>query len=128
MQRGRIDEVDAPGVTRRALRRPSRIVPVVVALVASLIIVIQPAAAEWSQPAFVTTVGGTGRPGVFAWGLQYNPVSDEFRDKRMQRAEELAAKMGTKLVFPLVLFMFPIFFIVAIGPAVIRIIDAFSQV
>jgi tight adherence protein C len=54
--------------------------------------------------------------------------SDEFRDKRMQRAEELAAKMGTKLVFPLVLFMFPIFFIVAIGPAVIRIIDAFSQV
>ncbi len=54
--------------------------------------------------------------------------SEEFRDKRMQKAEEMAAKMGTKLVFPLVLFMFPIFFIVAIGPAVIRIIDAFSQV
>jgi len=54
--------------------------------------------------------------------------SEEFRDKRTQKAEELAAKMGTKLVFPLVLFMFPIFFIVAIGPAVIRIIDAFSQV
>ena len=54
--------------------------------------------------------------------------SEEFRDKRMQRAEEVAAKMGTKLIFPLVLFMFPIFFIVAIGPAVIRIIDAFSQV
>lgn len=54
--------------------------------------------------------------------------SEEFRDKRTQKAEELAAKMGTKLVFPLVLFMFPIFFIVAVGPAVIRIIDAFSQV
>ena len=54
--------------------------------------------------------------------------SEEFRDKRTQKAEEQAAKMGTKLVFPLVLFMFPIFFIVAIGPAVIRIIDAFSQV
>jgi tight adherence protein C len=52
--------------------------------------------------------------------------SEEFRDKRTQRAEEQAAKMGTKLVFPLVLFMFPIFFIVAIGPAVLRIIDAFS--
>lgn len=52
--------------------------------------------------------------------------SEEFRDKRTQKAEEQAAKMGTKLVFPLVLFMFPIFFIVAIGPAVIRIIDAFS--
>jgi tight adherence protein C len=46
----------------------------------------------------------------------------------MQKAEEQAAKMGTKLIFPLVLFMFPIFFIVAVGPAVIRIIDAFTQV
>lgn len=54
--------------------------------------------------------------------------SEEFRDKRMQKAEEIAAKMGTKLIFPLVLCMFPIFFIVAIGPAVIRIIDAFSRV
>lgn len=54
--------------------------------------------------------------------------SAEFRDKRMQLAEEQAAKMGTKLVFPLVLFMFPIFFIVAIGPAVLRIIDAFARV
>lgn len=54
--------------------------------------------------------------------------SEEFRDKRTQKAEEQAAKMGTKLVFPLVLFMFPMFFIVAIGPAVIRIIDAFSKI
>lgn len=53
--------------------------------------------------------------------------SEEFRDKRMQKAEEQAAKMGTKLVFPLVLFMFPIFFIVAIGPAVLRVIDAFGM-
>ena len=53
--------------------------------------------------------------------------SEEFRDKRMQAAEEQAAKMGTKLVFPLVLFMFPIFFIVAVGPAVLRIIDAFNM-
>ena len=47
--------------------------------------------------------------------------SEEFRDKRMQRAEEQAAKMGTKLIFPLVLCMFPVFFIVAVGPAVLRI-------
>jgi tight adherence protein C len=51
--------------------------------------------------------------------------SEEFRDKRTQKAEEEAAKMGTKLVFPLIFCMFPVFFIVAIGPAVIRIIDAF---
>jgi tight adherence protein C len=49
--------------------------------------------------------------------------SDEFRDKRMQKAEEQAAKMGTKLVFPLIFCMFPVFFIVAIGPAVLHIID-----
>ena len=53
--------------------------------------------------------------------------SEEFRDKRMQRAEEQAAKIGTKLIFPLVLCLFPGFFVVAIGPAVIRIIDVFDQ-
>ena len=47
--------------------------------------------------------------------------SEEFRDKRMQRAEEQAAKMGTKLIFPLIFCMFPCFFIIAIGPAVLRI-------
>ncbi len=54
--------------------------------------------------------------------------SEEFRDKRTQAAEEQAAKMSTKLVFPLVLCMFPIFFIVAIGPAVLRLIDAFRTI
>jgi tight adherence protein C len=49
--------------------------------------------------------------------------SDEFRDKRMQLAEEQAAKMGTKLVFPLIFCMFPVFFIIAIGPAVLAIMD-----
>ncbi len=52
--------------------------------------------------------------------------SEEFRDKRMQRAEEAAAKIGTKLIFPLVLCLFPSFFVVAIGPAVIRLIEAFG--
>ena len=52
--------------------------------------------------------------------------SEEFRDKRMQKAEEEAAKIGTKLIFPLVTCLFPSFFIVAIGPAVIRLIDVFA--
>jgi tight adherence protein C len=52
--------------------------------------------------------------------------SEEFRDKRMQAAEELAAKIGTKMIFPLVLCMFPVFFVVAVGPAALRIIDAFG--
>lgn len=53
--------------------------------------------------------------------------SEEFRDKRMQRAEEEAAKIGTKMIFPLVFCMFPSFFIVAIGPAVMRFIEAFRD-
>ena len=53
--------------------------------------------------------------------------SEEFRDKRTQAAEEQAAKIGTKMIFPLVLFLFPSFFLVAIGPAVIGLIDVFSR-
>lgn len=53
--------------------------------------------------------------------------SEEFRDKRMQKAEEEAAKIGTKLIFPLVFCLFPSFFTVAIGPAVIRLIGVFGQ-
>ena len=52
--------------------------------------------------------------------------SEDFRDRRMQRAEEAAAKIGTKLIFPLVLCLFPSFFVVAIGPAVIKLVEAFS--
>ncbi|HKI63259.1 MAG TPA: type II secretion system F family protein, partial [Burkholderiales bacterium] len=51
--------------------------------------------------------------------------SEEFRDKRKQAAEEQAAKIGTKMIFPLVFCLFPSFFLVAIGPAVLRIIAAF---
>ena len=53
--------------------------------------------------------------------------SEEFRDKRMQKAEEAAAKIGTKLIFPLVFCLFPSFFTVAIGPAIIRFIEVFRQ-
>jgi len=53
--------------------------------------------------------------------------SEEFRDRRMQRAEEEAAKMGTKLIFPLVIFMFPGFFVIAVGPAVVGLIKVFSS-
>jgi len=53
--------------------------------------------------------------------------SEEFRDKRMQAAEEEAAKIGTKMVFPLVLCLWPAFFLVAVGPAVIRLVDVFKQ-
>ena len=53
--------------------------------------------------------------------------SDEFRDKRMQKAEEQAAKIGTKMVFPLIVFLFPAFFVVAVGPAAIGLVSVFRN-
>jgi tight adherence protein C len=47
--------------------------------------------------------------------------SEAMRVKRHQRAEEMAAKLPVKLIFPLILFIFPSLFIVILGPAVIQI-------
>jgi tight adherence protein C len=53
--------------------------------------------------------------------------SEEFRDKRTQAAEEQAAKISTKMIFPLVLCQFPSFFLVAVGPAVLGLMEVFSK-
>lgn len=53
--------------------------------------------------------------------------SETMRTKRRQRAEEAAAKTTIKLVFPLVLFVFPAMFVVVLGPSVIAIYRMFTH-
>ena len=52
--------------------------------------------------------------------------ADGIRQKRRQKAEELAAKTTVKIIFPLVLFIFPSMFIVLLGPAGIGIFRALA--
>jgi tight adherence protein C len=52
--------------------------------------------------------------------------SDTLRVQRVQMIEEAAGKTSVKLVFPLVLFIFPALFLVTLGPAVIVMIESFS--
>jgi tight adherence protein C len=47
--------------------------------------------------------------------------SDAMRVRRRQLAEEKAAQVAVKLIFPLVLFIFPAIFVVLVGPAAIQI-------
>ena len=49
--------------------------------------------------------------------------SDSMRIRRQQIAEEKAAKTAVKLIFPLVLFIFPGIFVVLVGPAAITMMQ-----
>ncbi|MDH4318172.1 MAG: type II secretion system F family protein [Desulfobulbaceae bacterium] len=53
--------------------------------------------------------------------------SEEMRQKRFNRFEEEAAKLPTKLVIPLILFIFPALFAVIMGPAMIQVYRIFME-
>lgn len=55
-------------------------------------------------------------------GESLRVFSDDLRHKRQVRAEEIAAKIPTKMLIPLVLCIFPSILMVILGPAVIQII------
>jgi tight adherence protein C len=52
--------------------------------------------------------------------------SDQLRTRRRQRAEQAAHEAPIKMLFPLVLFIFPAFLIVILGPAAIRIAESLA--
>jgi tight adherence protein C len=52
--------------------------------------------------------------------------SDTLRTQRVQAVEEAAARTTIKLIFPLVLFVFPSLFVVTLGPAFISIMQSFK--
>ncbi|MFN3620329.1 type II secretion system F family protein [Sphingorhabdus sp.] len=54
-------------------------------------------------------------------------LSAEFRNDRMMRAEEKAARLPAIMTVPLILFILPTLFIVILGPAACSISDAFSN-
>jgi len=53
--------------------------------------------------------------------------ADTLRVQRVQMIEEMAGKTSVKLVFPLVLFIFPALFLVTLGPAAIVMYESFSS-
>jgi tight adherence protein C len=53
--------------------------------------------------------------------------SDTFRTKRFIKAEEIAAKLPVKLMFPMILFIFPALFVVILGPSVVRLLQFLSS-
>ncbi len=50
-------------------------------------------------------------------------LSAEFRDERMLKAEEKAAKLPATLTVPLIVFIIPTLFVVLLGPAILRALD-----
>lgn len=54
-------------------------------------------------------------------------LSAEFRNERMMRAEEKAARLPAIMTVPLILFILPTLFVVILGPAACSISDAFSK-
>jgi tight adherence protein C len=60
-------------------------------------------------------------------GKTLRVYSETLRIRRRQEVEELAAKTTVKLVFPLVLLIFPSLFLVILGPSMILIMEGFSE-
>jgi tight adherence protein C len=75
---------------------------------------------------FVTALVQADRLGLPIAGVLREQTAT-MRLTRKQKAEERAQKVTVKILFPLMFCIFPVLFIVVIGPAAIRLIDTFSR-
>jgi tight adherence protein C len=75
---------------------------------------------------FVTALVQADRLGLPIGGV-LREQSVQMRLIRRQRAEEKAQKVPVKILFPMLLCIFPALFIVIIGPGAIKMIDTFSK-
>ena len=75
--------------------------------------------------AFVTTLLQAMRFGT-SIGQSLRVFSDEMRDKRLQRAQEKAARLSLTMLMPIVLCMLPMFFLILLGPAMFSLIRTVS--
>jgi tight adherence protein C len=76
--------------------------------------------------AFVTAVVQAGELGVPVAGVLREHARDQ-RTRRRQRAEEQAQKVPIKLLFPVLFCLFPVIFVIILGPGVLRLLDALGH-
>jgi tight adherence protein C len=76
--------------------------------------------------AFVTTLIQAMRFGT-SIGQSLRIFSDEMRDKRLQRAQEKAARLSLTMLMPIVLCMLPMFFLILLGPALLSLMNTIEK-
>jgi tight adherence protein C len=61
------------------------------------------------------------------YGTPLRVLANEFRDQRLLKAEEKAARLPATLTVPMIVFILPVLFIVLVGPAVIDVMDVLGR-
>jgi tight adherence protein C len=76
--------------------------------------------------AFVTTLIQAMRFGT-SIGQSLRIFAEEMRDKRLQRAQEKAARLSLTMLIPIALCMLPMFFLVLLGPAFLSLATSLQK-